>query len=516
MPMKLYAHPDSYLTWKALIAAKYAGLDIERAGGGDSSGKIPVLETSQGCLFSSGAIARYLSRMNRPAGLYGHTLLEGGMIDSWIEFCTHQLEVPLCTWVLPAMGVLVAPPEVTEKAKEDVKSALSVLNNHLLHSTYMVGNQITLADISVCCALVDGMKHVMDANFRKPFGNLMRWFNLVTAQTEFNSVLGTVAILGGSAGGKQDAKPAAKKEAAPKKEAAAKKEAAPKKEAKGSPKAKPAAAPASGAKAGDLEKQIVDVGDEIRTLKEKLKADGLSGKKINEHEQVKSLVAKLQDLKSQHIAAPAEPAPKAEAKKEAGKKDKGGKKDEKAAAPAADAAEERKKKLKKVIKEGGKRGVEIEGAADMGGLQFFCTAVEFPDGDVDLLVESMKAMNKVCAPDEEERKGCSGHIGKMIFSAGVDQLAVVAYVPPEKQDALSGKEWLESVLALFGGKVLTDSKEMCTGVVMTNNDKGIFPLKIREPMILESNNYLRKKGLFPDNDDDSEEMVFGDDDFPSM
>merc|ERR1712087_542651 len=31
------------------------------------------------------------------------------------------------------------------------------------------------------------------------------------------------------------------------------------------------------------------------------------------------------------------------------------------------------KKMKKVIKEGGKRGVEIEGAADMGGLQFFCT-----------------------------------------------------------------------------------------------------------------------------------------------
>lgn len=176
----------------------------------------------------------------------------------------------------------------------------------------------------------------------------------------------------------------------------------------------------------------------------------------------------------------------------------------------------KKDQLKKVIKEGGKRGVEIEGAADMGGLQFFCTAVEFPDGDVDLLVESMKAMNKVCAPDEEERKGCSGHIGKMIFSAGVDQLAVVAYVPEDKQATLCGKEWIEAVLSTFGGKLLSDSKELCTGVVMTNSDKGIFPLKIREPMILESNNFLRKKGLFPDNDDDSDEMVFGDDDFPSI
>merc|ERR1711920_382937 len=36
------------------------------------------------------------------------------------------------------------------------------------------------------------------------------------------------------------------------------------------------------------------------------------------------------------------------------------------------------KKMKKIIKEGGKRGVEIEGAADMGGLQFFCTTMDEP------------------------------------------------------------------------------------------------------------------------------------------
>ncbi|KAI8592484.1 hypothetical protein BDZ88DRAFT_285740 [Geranomyces variabilis] len=49
------------------------------------------------------------------------------------------------------------------------------------------------------------------------------------------------------------------------------------------------------------------------------------------------------------------------------------------------------KLLKKVIKEGGKRGVEIEGAATMGGLEFFCTKVDEPEGDVNLLLESVKA-----------------------------------------------------------------------------------------------------------------------------
>jgi len=175
------------------------------------------------------------------------------------------------------------------------------------------------------------------------------------------------------------------------------------------------------------------------------------------------------------------------------------------------------KKLKKVVKEGGKRGVEIEGAADMGGLQFFCTSVDEPEGCTDLLQESVKAMNAKSDPTEEERKGGSGHIGKMVFSAGVEQLALVAYVPEEKQAELVCEEWLAKVLSMYGGsKTLSVAKDYCVGVIPANSDKGVFPLKIREGLILEANNFLRKKGLFPEDDGDSDdEMVFGDDDFPS-
>merc|ERR1719263_2748571 len=139
-----------------------------------------------------------------------------------------------------------------------------------------------------------------------------------------------------------------------------------------------------------------------------------------------------------------------------------------------------------------------------------------PQGDLDLLVKSMEAMNEKSDPTEEERKGCSGHIGKMIFSAGAAQLAIVAYVPKEKQGELSCEEWLKAVLQNFGGKVADANADICQGYVTADGNKNIFPLKIREPMILEANNFLRKKGLFPeDNDSDDDEMVFGDDDFPS-
>merc|ERR1712241_677132 len=125
-------------------------------------------------------------------------------------------------------------------------------------------------------------------------------------------------------------------------------------------------------------------------------------------------------------------------------------------------------------------------------------------------------MNAKVEENAEERKGGSGHIGKVIFSAGAEQLAVVAYVPEEKQAELSCEDWLKAVLANFSGEVVSTAKDLCTGRVKANADKGVFPLKIREPMILEANNFLRKKGLFPEDDSDDDEMVFGDDDFPSM
>jgi len=141
--------------------------------------------------------------------------------------------------------------------------------------------------------------------------------------------------------------------------------------------------------------------------------------------------------------------------------------------------------------------------------------MELPNGDLDMLVASMTAMNEKSDPTEEERKGGSGHIRKMIFSAGTEQLAVVAYVPAEKQKDLSCEEWLNKVLGSQGGKITSVAKDVCTGTVQADGNKNIFPLKIREPMLLEANNFLRSKGLFPEDKDDDDDYVFGDDDFPS-
>merc|ERR1712060_271902 len=181
--------------------------------------------------------------------------------------------------------------------------------------------------------------------------------------------------------------------------------------------------------------------------------------------------------------------------------------------------EKMEKKMKKIFKEGGKRGVEIEGAADMGGLQFFCTSMDEPNGDVDMLYESMRAMNEKSKPGEEERKGGSGRIGKMIISKDQEdsKLAMVAYCPPAKQGTLTADVWMKDILAeLGGGELLFGDATTAKALLVNDAEKEFYVLKLKDNAITFSINYLKKKGLFPDsNDDEDDDYVFGDDDFPS-
>mmetsp|Transcript_80999 Transcript_80999/g.127547 ORF Transcript_80999/g.127547 Transcript_80999/m.127547 type:complete len:606 (+) Transcript_80999:63-1880(+) len=70
-----------------------------------------------------------------------------------------------------------------------------------------------------------------------------------------------------------------------------------KEEAKPEPVAPVSTAPAV-VPSGDLDQQIKDVGEEIRQLKAKLKAGGMSGKAIDKTDECKALVARLTELKA--------------------------------------------------------------------------------------------------------------------------------------------------------------------------------------------------------------------------
>lgn len=254
--MKLYTYPGNFRAFKALIAAEYQGIDLEVPDFDvDKSakspeflamspmGKVPVLETPQGPIFESNAIARYIARIRRDSDLYGRTFYESAVVDSWIDFCAHELELPATMWVYPIIGYMPFNATAHAKAKDHVSKALKTLDAHLNLKTYIVGESMTLADITIASALVYPAKLAMDAKYRAQFPNVFRWFDLCVHQPQFVAVIGDVVLATkelGPAGSSGAAAPAKSKEEKPKQEKKPKAD-KPKKEA---PAAEPAPAPA--------------------------------------------------------------------------------------------------------------------------------------------------------------------------------------------------------------------------------------------------------------------------------
>eukprot|EP01132_Coremiostelium_polycephalum_P007756 gene7756-9542_t len=256
MTMKIYTYNENPRVYKALIAAKYVGVNIEVPAfefGKDNKtpeflkkaplGKVPVLETEKGCIFESNAIARYVARLG--GKIYGADAFESATVDQWIDYAANEIDPSAAAWLYPIMGFLPFNPRDTQKAKENMKSALNTLNTHLLSRSFLTGARVTLADIVVVCSLLSFYRMVFEKSFIEAYPNTNRWFTTCINQPQFHSVIGEFKFCEKMAEAKKDEKP--KKEekpaaAAPKKEEkpkaaapAADEEDAPKEEKKKNP-----------------------------------------------------------------------------------------------------------------------------------------------------------------------------------------------------------------------------------------------------------------------------------------
>merc|ERR1712209_135558 len=99
-----------------------------------------------------------------------------------------------CTWVFPCLGIMQYNKTASERAKEDIKKAMTALNDHLLHHTFLVGERVTLADIVVACTMISLYQNVLDPGFRKPFGNVNRWFTTAVNQPQVKKVVGAIKL----------------------------------------------------------------------------------------------------------------------------------------------------------------------------------------------------------------------------------------------------------------------------------------------------------------------------------
>lgn len=206
MALVLHAGAGNKNAYKALIAAEYSGVKVElvkdfQMGVSNKTpeflkmnplGKVPVLETPEGAIFESNAIARYVTKLKADTTLYGCSLIEYARIEQWMDFAATEIDAGLARWLYPRLGYAPYNANMEEAAINFFKRSLDALNTYLASNTYLVGHSVTLADIVMTCNLYQGFTRIMTKAFTSAFPHVERYFWTMVNQPNFKKVMGEV------------------------------------------------------------------------------------------------------------------------------------------------------------------------------------------------------------------------------------------------------------------------------------------------------------------------------------
>jgi aspartyl/asparaginyl-tRNA synthetase len=115
-----------------------------------------------------------MARLAPGSSLLGESEVEAALVDGWLAFGANSVDLSLQV-----------------QSKKDWEESLKILEQRLLHCTYLVGNAVTAADIRVVVSIYAAVQQ----GFWKPDGdstttpNTVRWYNTVTHQDWFETSL---------------------------------------------------------------------------------------------------------------------------------------------------------------------------------------------------------------------------------------------------------------------------------------------------------------------------------------
>uniref|UniRef100_A0A8C5YZE4 Elongation factor 1-gamma n=1 Tax=Marmota marmota marmota TaxID=9994 RepID=A0A8C5YZE4_MARMA len=157
------------------------------------AGKVPAFEGDGGfCVFESNAITYYVS--NEDLRGRGSNPEAAAQVVQWVSFADSDIVPPASTWVFPTLAIMHHNKQATENAKEEVRRILGLLDAHLKMRTFLVGEGVTLADITVVCTLLWLYRQVLEPSFHQAFPNTSRWFLTCINQLQLWAVLGEVKL----------------------------------------------------------------------------------------------------------------------------------------------------------------------------------------------------------------------------------------------------------------------------------------------------------------------------------
>lgn len=174
------------------IDVEYVQLDLQKGENisaemlkKNPSGKVPVLELDDGtCIAETMAICRYFEALQSEPALMGKTPLEQAQIESWQRLVEFNFLVPVGMCFQHSTGYfrdrMTPVPEFGKVSGEMALTFLDKLEQRLGESTYVAGEQFSVADITLLCAIDFG--RVVKLRLQGQHVHLKRWYEMVAAR----------------------------------------------------------------------------------------------------------------------------------------------------------------------------------------------------------------------------------------------------------------------------------------------------------------------------------------------
>ena len=119
--------------------------------------------------------------------LLGSTILEESEILRWESFSVSDFLNREVEYIGPLIGMMPYDAVAHEKAKKAFDVVVQIYEDHLKNHRFLVGDHITLADLTAACCFYLGFGFAFDENWSKQYPNITRWYKEVTKSEYVNS-----------------------------------------------------------------------------------------------------------------------------------------------------------------------------------------------------------------------------------------------------------------------------------------------------------------------------------------
>ncbi|KAL8910648.1 MAG: hypothetical protein Q9171_004064 [Xanthocarpia ochracea] len=159
-------------------------------------GKVPAFHGEDGLkLFECIAIAIHVTMQNEKTTLFGQTKQDYVNILKWMSFFNTEIIIPIVEQYLPLVGIRPYNKDTVDTYDKMTQAAVDVVEEHLTNRSFLVGEDLTLADIFCAGIIAFGFQFFYGRSWRQAHPNVSRWYQDIVNQPIYLAVTQKVELL---------------------------------------------------------------------------------------------------------------------------------------------------------------------------------------------------------------------------------------------------------------------------------------------------------------------------------